>query len=105
MRGVIREAIGFEGLVMSDDLSMKALKGGLRERAEAAFKAGCDVVLHCNGVMAEMKAVAAGTPRLAGKAARRAAAALARLPRSVEPFDVAAGHARLDAAFGGRWAA
>lgn len=104
MRGVIRHAIGFDGLVMSDDLSMKALKGGLRERAEAAFKAGCDVVLHCNGIMAEMKAVAAGAPSLAGKAARRAAAALARLPRAVEPFDPAAAHARFDAAFEGRWA-
>ena len=104
LRGVIRHAIGFDGLVMSDDLSMKALKGGLRERAEAAIKAGCDVVLHCNGIMAEMKAVAAGTPALAGKAARRAAAALARLPRAVEPFDPAAGHARFDAAFAGRWA-
>lgn len=105
MRRVIRGAIGFDGLVMSDDLSMKALTGGLRERAEASFRAGCDVVLHCNGDMAEMQAVTSGTRRLSGQAARRAAAALARLPKSVEPFDAAQGRARFDAAFEGRWAA
>jgi beta-N-acetylhexosaminidase len=105
MRRVIRGTIGFDGLVMSDDLSMQALSGGLRERAEASIRAGCDVVLHCNGDMAEMQAVASGAPRLAGKAARRAAAALARLPKSVEPFDAAEGRARFDAAFEGRWAA
>jgi beta-N-acetylhexosaminidase len=105
MRRVIRGLIGFDGLVMGDDLSMNALSGTLRERAEAALAAGCDVVLHCNGDMAEMQAVAAGTRPLAGKAARRAAAALARLPKAPEPFDAAEGRARFDAAFGGRWAA
>lgn len=105
IRRAIRGAIGFDGLLMSDDLSMKALSGGLRDRAEAALAAGCDVVLHCNGDMAEMKAVAAGTAGLRGKARRRAEAALARLATAREPFDATAGRARFDAAFGGRWAA
>ncbi len=105
MRRVIRGLIGFDGLVMSDDLSMQALSGNLKARAEASLAAGCDVVLHCNGEMDEMRAVVAGTRALAGKAARRAAAALARLPRAAEPFDADEGRARFDAAFAGRWAA
>jgi beta-N-acetylhexosaminidase len=105
MRRVVRGALGFEGLVMSDDLSMRALHGGLRERAAAARDAGCDVVLHCNGDMAEMQSVVAGAGALKGESARRARAALARLPKSVEPFDATEGRARFDAALGGRWAA
>ena len=105
MRRVIRGAIGFDGLVMSDDLSMKALSGDFTERARASRAAGCDVVLHCNGAMAEMKAVADGAGALKGRAAARAAAALARLARTPEPFDAAEGRARFDAAFEGRFAA
>jgi beta-N-acetylhexosaminidase len=56
---VIRGHIGFQGLLMSDDLSMHALKGSMGERTEAALKAGCDLILHCNGDMAEMQAIAA----------------------------------------------
>jgi beta-N-acetylhexosaminidase len=74
---VIRDSIGFQGLLMSDDLSMGALSGTLGERMRAALAAGCDIALHCNGDMAEMQAVAAEAPRLAGDAARRAEAALA----------------------------
>jgi beta-N-acetylhexosaminidase len=102
---VIRGAIGFDGLLMSDDLSMKALSGDFEQRTRAALSAGCDVVLHCNGDMAEMKAVAKGARPLTGKARRRADAALARIARSPEPFDAAEGRARLDAAFDGRFAA
>ncbi len=105
IRDVIRGAIGFSGLIMSDDLSMKALSGDFSQRARASLAAGCDVVLHCNGDMAEMKAVVAGTGALRGAAARRAEAALARLARSVEPFDAGEARARFDAAFDGRWAA
>ena len=105
MRRVIRGAIGFDGLVMSDDLSMKALAGGFQDRAASAIAAGCDMILHCNGDMAEMQAVVAGAGRLRGRALRRAQAALARLPKAVEPFDAAEGRARFDAAFEGRWAA
>jgi len=101
---VIRGAIGFDGLLMSDDLSMKALSGEFTDRARAALAAGCDMLLHCNGDMREMQAVLAGAQLLAGKARARAAAAMARLPRAVEPFDAEAGRARFDAAFDGRYA-
>lgn len=104
MRGIIRGAIGFEGLVMSDDLSMKALSGDFTDRAKASLAAGCDVVLHCNGDMAEMSAVVAGTGALKGRAAARAQAALARIARLPEPFDAAEARARFDAAFEGRFA-
>ena len=105
MTQVVRGAIGFDGLVMSDDLSMKALAGDFTQRTRAALAAGCDVVLHCNGDMAEMTAVVSGARPLAGKARARAAAALARLPLEVEPFDVEAARTRFDSAFTGRWAA
>jgi beta-N-acetylhexosaminidase len=102
---VIRGEIGFDGLLMTDDLSMQALAGDFDARARAALDAGCDVVLHCNGALHEMRAVAAGARPLAGEAARRAQAALARLAESPEPFDAEAGRTRFDAAFAGRWAA
>ena len=100
IRKVIRGAIGYDGLVMSDDLSMKALSGDFTERAEQSLAAGCDVVLHCNGDMAEMKAVVRGTGALKGQAGRRADAALRRLARDVEPLDVEAARARFAAALG-----
>ena len=94
VKHVIRDSIGFTGLLMSDDISMGALSGSLSERSRAAIAAGCDVVLHCNGVLSEMVEVAAEAPALAGDAARRAAAALAaRKPPA--PLDVAAGRAEL----------
>jgi beta-N-acetylhexosaminidase len=87
VREVIRGFIGFKGLLMSDDISMGALSGTLAERSRAAIAAGCDVVLHCNGDLAEMGAVAGSVPELAGDAARRAEAALSQ--RSApERFDV-----------------
>jgi beta-N-acetylhexosaminidase len=84
---VIRGFIGFDGVLMSDDLSMKALSGSLGQRAEESFAAGCDIALHCNGDLAEMREIAIVSPRLDGEADRRCHAALARLgaPR---PFDV-----------------
>lgn len=91
---VIRGAIGFDGLLMSDDLSMKALGGGFEERARRALDAGCDVILHCNGDMAEMTAIAEGTGPLTGRAAERAADARASA-RRVQPFDIEAAEAHL----------
>ncbi|MEH3119818.1 MAG: beta-N-acetylhexosaminidase [Methylorubrum populi] len=98
IREVIRGEIGFDGLLMTDDLSMHALQGPFRARAEAAYRAGIDVVLHCNGRMEEMRAVAEATPDLGGEGARRAQAALARLA-APEPIDLAEARARFEAAF------
>ena len=94
---VIRRHIGFDGLLLTDDLSMKALAGGFRARAEAALSAGCDIVLHCNGRLEEMSEIAPACPPLSGAAARRAEAALKRCNRSVESLDVAEAHARFSA--------
>lgn len=69
--GVIRGSIGFDGVLVSDDLSMQALSGGMRERCEAALAAGCDLALHCNGQMAEMEAAVAGCPDAMDDGARR----------------------------------
>jgi beta-N-acetylhexosaminidase len=85
---VIRGWIGFDGLLMSDDVSMGALSGSLAQRTRASIAAGCDVVLHCNGQMKEMRAIASEAPPLAGDAARRADAALAAR-RAPGPIDVA----------------
>jgi beta-N-acetylhexosaminidase len=87
VREVIRGFIGFQGLLMSDDISMGALSGTLAERSRAALAAGCDIVLHCNGDLAEMGAVAESVPELAGEAAARASKALA-LRSAPERFDV-----------------
>lgn len=67
VQGIIREEIGFGGLLLTDDLNMKALSGGVAERALAAIKAGCDIALHCNGNLAEMEAIADVVPQLDGK--------------------------------------
>jgi beta-N-acetylhexosaminidase len=75
--GTIRKTIGFSGLLFSDDLSMQALSGGLGERAAAAFAAGIDIALHCNGDLTEARAVAAAAPPLTGPALARSEAALA----------------------------
>jgi beta-N-acetylhexosaminidase len=102
---VIRGFIGFDGLLMTDDLSMKALGGAMRDRADASIQAGCDMLLHCNGDMDEMAEVAAAAPRLAGKAAERAEAARAPA-RHTQDFDAHAAETRLASlGLGGRMAA
>ena len=93
---VIRGLIGFQGLLMSDDVSMNALAGSIAERTRAIFAAGCDVVLHCNGKMTEMRDVAREAPELSGKALQRAKRALAAR-KAAKPFDRAAARAELDA--------
>jgi beta-N-acetylhexosaminidase len=89
VQDVIRDSIGFKGLLMSDDVSMGALSGSLAERTHAALAAGCDIVLHCNGELAEMEAVAGVVPVLAGEAGSRAAAALSarRSPDAIDEAD------------------
>jgi beta-N-acetylhexosaminidase len=96
----IRDDLGFSGLLMSDDLSMRALEGDFAERTRRSLRAGCDVVLHCNGNMAEMTAIFGAVKPLTGVARRRAQAALARIPRTVEPLDLAQSRDRFAAAFG-----
>jgi beta-N-acetylhexosaminidase len=97
---MIRGHIGFDGLLMSDDLSMRALSGTLAERARASYAAGCDLALHCNGSMEEMVAIAAVAPYLEGMALKRFDAALAQL-REPQAFDrESAEQARLDSLAG-----
>ncbi len=93
---VIRGELGFAGALLSDDIGMRALTGGLGERAAAALSAGCDVVLHCSGSLAEMEAVMAAVPPLGGAAASRVAAAL-EARQAPEALDGAALAAELDA--------
>src|SRR5262249_58665182 len=83
VRDVIRDWLGFRGLLMSDDISMGALSGSIEERSRAAIAAGCDVVLHCNGELDEMRAVASAVPVLRGAAAAPAGAALERRGRGL----------------------
>ncbi len=92
---VIRGAIGFDGVLVTDDLSMNALRGGYAERAADSLAAGCDLVLHCNGKTEEMTAVMAGVGPLSADAVRRLAAAAAR-PSAPEEVDTAALAARLE---------
>jgi beta-N-acetylhexosaminidase len=87
-RDIIRGHIGFGGLLMSDDLSMKALTGSMRSRAESVIASGSDLALHCNGDMAEMTEAAAGVPKLSGLARARFESAIA-LTEISKPFDAA----------------
>ena len=75
MKDLIRDAIGFDGLVMSDDLDMKALTGSLTRKTERALAAGCDIALQCSGKMKDMVEVAKGAGRLEAAAYRRASVA------------------------------
>ncbi|WP_300378569.1 beta-N-acetylhexosaminidase [Henriciella sp.] len=100
---VIRERIGFDGLLMTDDLGMEALGGSLDDRAHASIEAGCDMLLHCSGflkdpeaILAEMRKVAEAAPELENKALARADAAEAASQRAT-PFDAEAGWAEFKA--------
>jgi len=99
IRDVIRGEIGFDGLLMSDDLSMQALSGSLDHRAKASLFAGCDVVLHCNGNLAEMREIATELKPLEDIHLKRAEAALAHLS-TPEEFDIQAAEAQLAALLG-----
>ncbi|WP_434051969.1 MAG: beta-N-acetylhexosaminidase [Roseibium sp.] len=90
IQDVIRKEIGFAGCLMSDDISMKALGGDYVERSRKIIDAGCDIVLHCNGEMSEMVAVAEAVPDLSGESARRCETALNGLKPPEPGFDIAA---------------
>lgn len=89
MIALIRARIGFGGLLMTDDISMGALSGDVGARATAAWGAGCDIVLHCNGDLAEMQVLADLSEPLSGAALARAHAAL-RARQAATPVDIAA---------------
>ena len=78
MIALIRRDIGFDGLLMTDDITMNALSGTEAERAAASLAAGCDLVLHCNGTIAQMQPVVAAAGTMSAEAGRRAEAALSR---------------------------
>ena len=98
---VIRTSIGFDGVLVSDDLSMQALGGSLPERARGALAAGCDLVLHCNGDMTEMRGIAAAIGGIADSARRRLAAGEARR-QAPSAFDRFAAERRFDALIEGK---
>ncbi|MGH6796939.1 MAG: beta-N-acetylhexosaminidase [Roseiarcus sp.] len=92
----MRGEIGFDGLILSDDLSMKALDGPFEQRAAAVIEAGLDIVLHCNGDLEEARAVASASPVLSGASLRRARSAEAAIT-APQPFDVERGEWELAA--------
>ncbi|MEM1283894.1 MAG: beta-N-acetylhexosaminidase [Pseudomonadota bacterium] len=81
MVDVIRSDIGFDGALLTDDLSMGALRDPIADRARGALQAGCDLALHCNGVRTEMEDIQSAIPLLEGRSADRCASALARRGR------------------------
>ncbi len=97
---MIREEIGFSGLLITDDISMEALSGDLADRSRAARAAGCDIVLHCTGRMTEMAEVVEATGAMDPAALMRAQAALAGRAAPL-PIDIAAAEAELDGLLSG----
>jgi beta-N-acetylhexosaminidase len=98
---LIREEIGFDGLLMTDDIGMGALGGSVAARGRAAIAAGCDVVLHCNGTLAEMEAMAAAVGSMSEPARMRGERAL-RARRNPQPIDIPAAEAELEALLDGQ---
>ena len=96
MMELIRTDMGFDGLIMTDDITMKALTGSLAELSRLSVDAGCDIVLHCNGDMGEMEEVVAASGTMNADAMRRGNAALA-CRRTPDPVDISHLHAQLEA--------
>ena len=101
MIDLIRDRIGFEGLIMTDDISMKALSGGPEDIARQALNAGCDVVLHCNGAFDARSRVLEAAGQMSDSAQTRAEAALA-LRKPPRELDIPAAEAELSALMGGQ---
>ena len=99
MMQVIREDIGFDNLIMTDDISMKALSGNLCDLSRGAFAAGCDVILHCNGTLAERAEVAEAAGEMNDAAHRRALRALS-YRQTPDDIDIPALDAQLNALLG-----
>lgn len=96
---IIRDDIAFDGLLMTDDISMNALNGDVASRAVTSWAAGCDIVLHCNGNLAEMQMLCAHAPGMTPQARRRASTALAAriTPAPADISEFAAQYAALSA--------
>ncbi|NVO55536.1 beta-N-acetylhexosaminidase [Rhodobacteraceae bacterium B1Z28] len=101
MMGLIRENIGFEGLIMTDDISMKALSGSLADLSRQSLQAGCDVVLHCNGSLAERIEVMEAAGDMSDLAQTRADRALA-MRKAPQELDIQAAEAELSRLMGGQ---
>nr|WP_217353433.1 beta-N-acetylhexosaminidase [Ruegeria arenilitoris] len=101
MMAVIRDQIGFDGLIMTDDISMKALSGSLADLSRQALAAGCDVVLHCNGSLADRAAVMEAAGEMSVAAQARADKALAQR-QSPEELDIRAAETELSRLMGGQ---
>ena len=97
---VIREDIGFDNLIMTDDIGMKALAGTAAEISRAALAAGCDVILHCNATLEERAAVAEAAGEMSAQAQTRAERALA-MRKTPDDIDISALDAQLEALLGG----
>ncbi|MGR3501143.1 glycoside hydrolase family 3 N-terminal domain-containing protein [Pseudaestuariivita sp.] len=94
MIDLIRMKIGFQGLLMTDDISMEALDGTVAERSVQALEAGCDVTLHCNGDLGEMRSIAEAVPTMRADSLKRGRAALAARATPA-PVDIPALEAKL----------
>jgi beta-N-acetylhexosaminidase len=97
VNSIIRERIGFDGLLMTDDLGMQALSGDFGTRAAGAIAAGCDIALHCSGDIAEMEAVAAAVPALSAEGEARLSRAMAVTLNEEDDVDFAEAVAKRDA--------
>ena len=93
---IIRGRIGFDGLLMSDDLGMHALTGDFGNRASGALAAGCDLALHCSGEMAEMQAIAHELESMGEASRLRLHRAMETVAQAGEGADYAALAARRD---------
>jgi len=96
MIGLIRQQIGFDGLLMCDDISMGALSGSMTQKCAGALSAGCDVILHCNGDLEEMREVADVSGLMGAQTQARAEAAIAAR-KPAEPIDISAAQAEFQA--------
>ena len=100
IQGVLRDECGFDGMIMTDDLNMNALSGTLEERGHASLKAGCDMLLQCNGIMSDMEQVARAAIALEGDALRRADVAAKEAFQPAQGFDPAEALERLNQLLG-----
>jgi beta-N-acetylhexosaminidase len=96
IRDIIRDRIGFEGFLMSDDIGMEALRGDFASRSAGVVAAGCDAALHCSGKMDEMIAVASAVPVLRPESEARLARAIAGTRIEDDSFDFAEEIAKRD---------